>query len=126
MNNTYLTHPLQALAVRIWGVVTGLFMNIHLSTAKYNSLLSWKTYIHPGQGTTPGEGDTPLNAIKDWVAKITTSIEMYESKHISLGKFAEIVGISLEEAKQFLEAENISLDLGVSTIDELQVNIENA
>lgn len=101
-------------------------MNIHLSTAKYNSLLTWKTYIHPGQGTTPGEGDTPLNAIRDWVARITTSIEMYERRHISLGKFAEMLGISIEEAKQLLKAENIPLDLGIDTVEELQADIENA
>lgn len=101
-------------------------MNLHLSTAKYNSLLVWKTYIHPGQGTTPGEGDTPLNAIRDWVARVTTSIEMYEKKHISLDKFAELLGISQGEAKQFLEAENIFVDLGIDTIEELQQDIENA
>ena len=50
-------------------------MNIHLSTAKYDSVLTWKTYIHLGQGR-PGEGSTPLDAIKDWAARTTTSIEL--------------------------------------------------
>lgn len=94
-------------------------MNLHLSTAKYNSLLSYKTYIHPGQGH-PGEGYTPLHAIKDWIARVTTSIEMYEKQHVSLGGFAELLGISLEEAKQLLAAENIPLDLGVNTTEELR------
>lgn len=101
-------------------------MNLHISTAKYNSLLTYKTYIHPGQGTTPGEGYTPLNSIRDWLAKITTLIEMYEKGHISLGKFAEIIGISIEEAKQLLQAENIPLDLGIDTIEELIEDINNA
>ena len=100
-------------------------MNFHLSTAKYNSLLSYKTYIHPGQGT-PGEGYTPTHAIKDWSARTTTTIELYEKRQISLCRFAEILGISLEEAKQFLRAENIPLDLGVDTDQELQQEIENA
>lgn len=100
-------------------------MNFHLSTAKYNSVLSYKTYIHPGQGT-PGEGYTPFGAIQDWVARTTTTIELYEKQHISLSRFAEILGISLEEAKQFLRAENIPLDLGVDTVEELKQDIENA
>jgi predicted HTH domain antitoxin len=100
-------------------------MNIHLSTAKYDSVLTWKTYIHPGQGH-PGEGSTPLGAIKDWAARATTSIELYEKQHVSLGGFAELLGISLEEAKQFLKVQDIPLDLGVSSIEELQQDIENA
>ena len=100
-------------------------MNIHLSTAKYDSVLTWKTYICPGQGH-PGEGYTPLHAIKDWVARATTSIELYEKQHVSLEKFAELLGISLEEAKQFLKAQNVPLDLGVNSIKELQEDIENA
>ena len=100
-------------------------MNIHLSTAKYDSVLAWKTYIHPGQGH-PGEAYTPLGAVKDWVARTTTTIELYEKQHISIGKFAELLGISLEEAKQFLEAQNILMDLGVNSIGELQQDIENA
>jgi predicted HTH domain antitoxin len=100
-------------------------MNIHLSTAKYDSILTWKTYIHPGQGH-PGEGHTPFDAIKDWVARTTTSIELYESQNVSLGGFAELLGISLEEAKQFLKAQNIQMDLGVNSIEELQQDIENA
>ncbi|MEH1822149.1 MAG: UPF0175 family protein [Nostoc sp.] len=100
-------------------------MNLHLSTAKYDSVLSYKTYIHPGKGH-PGEGYTPFNAIKDWVARTTTTIELYEKRQISLGMFAELLGISLEEAKQFLRAENIPLDLGVNTVEELEEDIENA
>ncbi|HYX18335.1 MAG TPA: UPF0175 family protein [Nostoc sp.] len=100
-------------------------MNLHLTTAKYDNVLSYKTYIHPGQGT-PGEGYTPFEAIQDWVARTTTTIELYEKKQISLCHFAELLGISVEEAKQFLRAENIPLDLGINTVEELEQDIENA
>lgn len=100
-------------------------MHIHFSVAKYDSLLTWKVYINPGQGH-PGEGYTPIEAIKDWVARTTTSMEMYKKGHISLGKFAELVGVSIDQAKDILRAHNIPLDMGVNSLEELQQDIENA
>ncbi len=45
---------------------------------------------------------------------------------ISLSKLAELLRISLEEAKAQLEARNAPTDLGVSSEDEVLSDIENA
>lgn len=100
-------------------------MMLHLSTAKYLSLISYKTYISPGYGI-PGEGDTPTKAIRNWLDNCDKWINQYREQELSLGKFAELLGLSLEEAKQMLRAENIALDLGVLSEAELEEDIENA
>jgi hypothetical protein len=102
-------------------------MMLHLSTAKYLSLISYRTYINPGDGI-PGEGDTPIEAIRNWVDNCDKWINQYREQQISLGKFAELLGLSIEEAKQILRAENIELDLGVSNQLELELeqDIKNA
>ncbi|MEH2033370.1 MAG: UPF0175 family protein [Nostoc sp.] len=100
-------------------------MMLHLSTAKYLSLVSYKTYINPGDGI-PGEGYTPTEAIRNWVDNCDKWIKQYEERQISLGKFAELLGLSIEEAKQMLGAENIELDLGISSEADLEEDAKNA
>ncbi|MEH2148562.1 UPF0175 family protein [Nostoc sp.] len=100
-------------------------MMLHLSTAKYLSLISYRTYINPGDGI-PGEGNTPTKAIRNWVDNCDKWINQYREQQISLGKFAELLGLSIEEANQILRAEDIELDWGVSNQLELEQDIENA
>lgn len=52
--------------------------------------------------------------------------EAYCLRYISLSKLAELLEITLEEAKTQLEARNIPIDLGVSSELELLSDIENA
>jgi predicted HTH domain antitoxin len=52
--------------------------------------------------------------------------EAYLQKQISLGKLAELLEISIEEAKAQLQAKNISLDLGVTSESDLLSDIKNA
>ncbi|MEH2384905.1 MAG: hypothetical protein V7K14_03740 [Nostoc sp.] len=100
-------------------------MMLHLSTAKYNSLLWWKTYLIVGKGT-PGEGGTPLESIQDWIGNCEIWMEQYRDNEISLSKFAELIGISIEESKQILVAENIEVKLGILSKAELEEDIKNA
>lgn len=100
-------------------------MMLHLSTAKYLSLISYRTYINPGDGI-PGKGDTPIRAIRDWVDNCDKWINQYRERELSLEKFAGLLGLTIEEAKQILRAENIELDLGVSNQSELEEDIKNA
>ncbi|MEH2393880.1 MAG: hypothetical protein V7K21_20175 [Nostoc sp.] len=87
-------------------------MMLHLSTAKYNSLIVWKTYLNPGEGV-PGVGNTPLESFKNWLTNCSRWINQYKEKEISLSKFAEFLGVSIYEAAQILEAENVEINLGV-------------
>lgn len=57
---------------------------------------------------------------------IDMTFEAYSQKRISLDKLAELLEISLEEAKQKVKERNISLNLGVSSELELLNDIENA
>lgn len=52
--------------------------------------------------------------------------EAYRLGQISLGKLAELLEYSIEEAKSQLKARNIPLDLGVDSDSELLSDIENA
>ncbi|MEH1808436.1 hypothetical protein [Nostoc sp.] len=100
-------------------------MMLHLCTAKYNSLVWFKTYITPGNGT-PGEGGTPLESLQDWINNCDKWIDSYRNSEISLSKLAELLGISVEEAKQILVAENIEVKLGILSQSELEEDIKNA
>ncbi|QKQ75650.1 hypothetical protein [Nostoc sp. TCL240-02] len=100
-------------------------MMLHLSTAKYLSLISWKTYINPGQGIA-GDGNTPSESIRDWLNNFETYLKNYESGEMSLSKLCENLGVSLDTGKQILQAENIALDLGVSNEADLEEDIKNA
>lgn len=57
---------------------------------------------------------------------VEMAFEAYSLGLISLSKLAELLKISLEEAKAQLEARNAPTDLGVSSEDELLSDIENA
>ena len=54
------------------------------------------------------------------------AFEAYARGQISLGKLAELLDISLEEAKVQLTARNIPINLGVSSMEELLRDIKNA
>ncbi|MHC5779687.1 hypothetical protein [Nostoc sp.] len=100
-------------------------MMLHLSTAKYDSLLWWKTYVHPGEGT-PGEGGTPLESIQGWIGNCEIWMEQYRNNEISLSKLAELLGVSIGESKQILIAENIEVKLGMLNKAELESDVDNA
>ncbi len=100
-------------------------MMLHLCTAKYNSLVWFKTYLNPGNGT-PREGGTPLESIQDWINNCDIWIDSYRNNEISLSKLAEFLGISIEESKQILVAENIEVKLGILNKAELEEEIKNA
>ena len=100
-------------------------MMLQICTAKYNGLPAWKTYLNPGEGV-PGVGDAPLESFKNWLTNCSRWINQYKEKEISLAKFAEFLGISIYEAAQILEAENIEINLGVLTKAELEKDIKNA
>ncbi|MDJ0620127.1 MAG: UPF0175 family protein [Calothrix sp. MO_192.B10] len=52
--------------------------------------------------------------------------EAYRLGKISLSKLAELLEITLEEAKEELNARDISINLGANSELELLSNIENA
>ena len=100
-------------------------MMLHLSTAKYNSLIAWKTYLNPGEGV-PGVGVAPLESLQNWLTNCSRWINQYKEQEISLSKFAKFLGVSIYEAAQILEAENIEINLGVLSKAELEENIKNS
>ncbi|MFH1563449.1 MAG: UPF0175 family protein [Nitrospirota bacterium] len=50
----------------------------------------------------------------------------YKSGEISIGKSAEIMGVSQEEIKEIFREAGVKFHLGPSTIDELKKDVENA
>ena len=52
--------------------------------------------------------------------------DAYRSSYISLSKLAELLEITLEEAKDELKARDIPINLGVNSELELLSDIENA
>ncbi len=52
--------------------------------------------------------------------------DAYRSSYISLSKLAELLEITLEEAKDELKARDIPINLGVNSELELLMDIENA
>ena len=95
-------------------------MMLNLCTAKYNSLIWFKAYL------SPEEAGTPLESIQDWINNCDIWIDSYRNNEISLSKLAELSGMSIEEIKQILVAENIELKLGVLSESELEEDINNA
>jgi len=58
--------------------------------------------------------------------KLKVITKAYESGEISLGKAAELMGVSQEEMKEILREKGIKLHLGPQTIEELRRDAENA
>ncbi len=58
--------------------------------------------------------------------KLKVITKAYESGKISLGKAAELMGVSQEEMKEILREKGIKLHLGPQTIEELRRDAENA
>lgn len=56
----------------------------------------------------------------------TLVCRMYSDHQIGLGKLAELLETTIEEAKQELRKRSIPLDLGVDSLEELLEDIENA
>lgn len=55
--------------------------------------------------------------------KIEIAVEKYKQQKVSIGKAADIVGVSLEEMKEILKSRGISLK-GPGSIEEINVDAE--
>jgi predicted HTH domain antitoxin len=53
-------------------------------------------------------------------------IELYRNNQITLGKFAEVVGVPIHDAAKILESQGITPELGSSTKKELDEEIKIA
>ena len=58
--------------------------------------------------------------------KLKVIARAYESGEISLGKAAELMGVSQEEMKEIFREEGLELHLGPQTVEELRRDAENA
>ena len=57
---------------------------------------------------------------------IMVYVELYRNNQISLGKFAESIGVSIHDAAQILESQGITPELGSNTKEELDEEIKIA
>lgn len=53
-------------------------------------------------------------------------VELYRNNQITLGKFAEVVGLPIHDAAKILESQSITPELGSSTKEELDEEIKIA
>jgi predicted HTH domain antitoxin len=51
-------------------------------------------------------------------------VELYQEGRISLGKAAEMAGLCIEEMKEVLASQNITIDRGPADIQEMEKQVE--
>jgi hypothetical protein len=92
-----------------------------------SDLIDFVMYKHQSKIT---DVHLPENLAKAWakwfMEYVDLAFEAYNRGQISLGKLAELLDVSIEEAKVELKKRNAPLDLGVSSEDELLSDIKNA
>lgn len=65
--------------------------------------------------------------VQDWMDfREWLAMKEYQIGDMSIGKLAEILGISFEESKEILRQAGIPLDLGVDSVEELLLDTKNA
>jgi predicted HTH domain antitoxin len=84
-----------------------------------------KTGLYPHQQAVFRDALRALYTVKPQI-KLKLIAFAYSNGEISLGRAAEILGVSQEEVKEILWETGISLHFGPETIAELQKDIANA
>jgi len=51
-------------------------------------------------------------------------VELYQEGRISLGKAAEMAGLCIEEMKEVLASQNITIDRGSANVQEMEKQVE--
>lgn len=56
--------------------------------------------------------------------RISAVVELYQDGRISLGKAAEMAGLSIEEMKEVLASQNVTIERGPADVQEMEEQVE--
>lgn len=106
-------------------------MSVLPRTAKDHDLTVWTMDQLIKSGEYPDEYSVLRSALRALFqvnpqVKIRMIASAYRQGELSLGKAAELLGVSQEEAKEMLRESNTQLHLGPMTLEELQSDAANA